>query len=148
MCWEFVVKVWACLAGDRVLEVPGSCWRCLVQHCTSQWLSIWPKPHACSSLSVCLILRDTYINSASHCALFLSLSLFLNLSLFPYLILVYVSKSVSLCVCTCMCTYIHLICMFIIPSSLWNIGVCVLTWGFILITDSRWCYCWGLGAPT
>ena len=87
------MNVCTCLAGDWVLEAPGSSWRGLVPHCSSQCLTRRPEAHACSSLSVCLILCDINVacfSSASHCALSVSdsVSLSHSLALFPFLFLV------------------------------------------------------------
>ena len=73
-----------CLAGDWVLEPPGSSWRGLVPHGSSQHLIRMTEVHACSSLSVCLIPWDrnvVYISSTSHCVLYVSVSLSHSLTL-------------------------------------------------------------------
>lgn len=76
-------SVFTCFEGDWVLEPPGSSWRGLVPHGSSQCLIRMPEVHACSSLSVYLILWGSNVACITLPLIVfpLSLSLFLFHSL-------------------------------------------------------------------
>ena len=43
---------------------------------------------------------------------------------------------------------VNMFCMFLFLSTIWNLGVGVLAWGFTCLTVSRWGGSWGLVVPT
>ena len=125
--WVFVIA-WQVTECWKLLVAAGGVWSHIVL------LSAWLE--GLRLMPVCLILCDINVacfSSASHCALSVSdsVSLSHSLALFPFLFLVW------------LCAHVHvhvlMFYMIIFPSTLWNLGVCVLAWGFTCIRVSRWC---------